>query len=209
MLTTLPRLMRTSASPRPWRFSRSGRLRNKNSACFGSAVRINRASSGWRPLALQQFDLNGRRTFDIGNVDVSEGSGLGCKLHTLGFEFGGLRAEVHCGPPTDMIDGVALARRGLAFLRENPDLTILQSIHASLQLFALTAKHLEVPLEGAFGVRCAQMDVVEAQRLRILQDLDFGAPWIFNESVLKESRLFLDRRDDFDACRLQLHNFCG
>src|SRR4029077_1065622 len=168
-----------------------------------------RAGGSLAALALQQFDLYGRRTFDIGNVDVSEGSGLGCKLHTLGFELGSLRVEVHCGPPTDMIDGVALARRGLAFLRENPDLTILQSIHASLQLSALAAKHLEVPLEGTFGVRCAEMDVVEGQRLRILQELDFGAPRIFNESVLEESSLVLNRRDDFDAGRLQLLNFCG
>src|SRR4029077_12308271 len=125
------------------------------------------------------------------------------------FELSGLRVGVHCGPPTDMIDGVALARRGLAFIRENPALTILQSIHATLQLSAFAAKHLEVPLEGTFGVRRAEMDVVEAQRFRILQEFDFGAPWIFNESVLEEPSLVLDRRDDFDAGRLQLLNFCG
>src|SRR4029077_16501969 len=159
-----------------------------------------RAGGSLAALALQQFDLYGSRTFDIGNVDVSEGPGLGCELHALGFELGGLRVEVHCGPPTDMIDGVALARRGLPLLRENPDLTILQSVHASLQLSALAAKHLEVPLEGTFGVGGAEMDVVEAQRLGILQDLDFGTPWILNESVLEQSRSFLDRRDDFDAC---------
>ena len=70
---------------------------------------------------------------------------------------------------------------GLVLLSLEPYNRILQSIHTSLQLSAFAAKHLEVPLEGTFGVRCAEMDVVDAQRLRILQDLDSGAPRIFRK----------------------------
>src|SRR6266566_9865067 len=118
-------------------------------------------------------------------MDVPDGPRLGCKLHTLGFEFGSLLGEIHGSPPANMIDCVTLAWRGVPFFHENPRLAILHSIHPSFQLRALTAKHFEIPLQGSFWVRRPQMDVVEAERLGILQDLDFGAPRVFEEGVLE------------------------
>src|SRR5437588_12377592 len=112
-------------------------------------------------------------------MDVAHGPRLGRELNALCFELGGLGVKVGGSPPADMIDGVALARSGVAFLRENPDIAILHRINASFQLRKLAAEHVEVPVEASLGVRHSQMNVVEAKGFGILQDLDFSAPGVF------------------------------
>ena len=107
-----------------------------------------------------------------------------------------------------MIDGVALARSGVAFLRENPDIAILHRINASFQLRKLAAEHVEVPVEASLGVRHSQMNVVEAKGFGILQDLDFSAPGVFDEGMLVQPGFFGDGHDDFNAFRFELFHFC-
>src|SRR5438105_2375707 len=73
-------------------------------------------------------------------------------------------------PPADMIDRVSRAQFALSFVEEYPELGELDPFDPPLQLGPLASDDLQVPLHAGFGVRHPQMNVMQADDIRVLQN---------------------------------------
>src|SRR5206468_7154527 len=82
----------------------------------------------------------------------------------------------------DMIDGTLLRACGLSFLLtrgEHPHAAVEQQpVHLSLQPAGLSAEHLPIPRQRGGGIRGAEVHMMEAEMIRVFDQLDSRSPWI-------------------------------
>jgi len=83
-----------------------------------------------------------------------------------------------------MIERPAGARGGRRFslLHEDQHLAVLQALDAALERRAFATEPLLVPGEGGLRIRRAQVDVVEAETIAILQHFDSRSPGILDDA---------------------------
>src|SRR5471030_261437 len=159
-------------------------------------------------LSLDELDLRASWSFEIREVDDGaagelERPRLGGELHVLQFQLGDPRREVFRAP-ADVIDGVALARRRVATLNENPYAAPRRALEAILELAGDAAELVLVPGERRHRIRRAQMHMMQPELRGILHDLDPRAPRIFDVPELEEPRHVAHRRHDLHAGGLEL-----
>src|SRR5215510_12479401 len=119
--------------------------------------------------ALHHLDADASRREDEPDPEISDAAWRR-RLQSLRPQLADLRIDVrHC--PAEVIDRVALARRGLVALvckQQDRRIRIFHRIDVSLPLDALAAVVFEEPLQFGVGIRHPEVDMMEPQRLRIL-----------------------------------------
>src|SRR5436190_12820260 len=105
-----------------------------------------------------------------------------------------------------MVDRTSLARNRISASNHHVDrretaAAILHGVHLAFHLRTLASELVEEPGVARLGVRHSQLDMVKAKQLRILHELNLGAPRILDESSFIESRDILYRLDDLGVDR--------
>ena len=91
----------------------------------------------------------------------------------------------------DVVDGPSSRRSGgpsLVLHGQQPDIAHAQTVELPPQLSRLATEPLLIPLQGRGRVGAAQMDMVEAERVAVLDQFDAGAPRVEDESVFEQAR---------------------
>src|SRR5262245_56783439 len=99
----------------------------------------------------------------------------------------------------DVVDG-AVEAWGRRFVstssREKPDAAVAEALDSSFELGALpTAEHALVPIQRSRGIGHAQVHVVEAEQLSVLNHLDLRSPEILDEAEFEEPGDVTRRRE--------------